>query len=68
VGPKVVDQHVRKNMKDVLKGVQDGTFAKSWTGDRKKAAELLDEMIGELENHPIENVGKDIRKLSGLEK
>jgi ketol-acid reductoisomerase len=68
VGPKVIDHQVRKNMKDVLKEVQDGTFAKSWTGDRKKAAQLLDEMIDELSKHPIEKVGKDIRKLSGLEK
>lgn len=68
VGPKVVDQQVRKNMKKVLNEVQDGTFAKSWTGDRKQAARLLDEMVEALEKHPIEKVGKDIRKLSGLEK
>lgn len=68
VGPKVIDQKVRNNMKDILREVQDGTFAKSWTGDRKQAAQLLDEMIDALEKHPIEKVGKDIRKLSGLEK
>ncbi len=68
VGPKVVDQHVRKNMKGILGEVQDGIFAKSWTGDREKAARMLDQMIEALEKHPIETVGKDIRKLSGLEK
>jgi ketol-acid reductoisomerase len=68
VGPKVIDQNVRKNMTRILKDIQSGKFAKSWTGDREKTAKQLDAMIKEFEKHPIEKVGKDIRKLSGLEK
>lgn len=68
VGPKVVDKNVRKNMKNILKDIQSGKFAKSWTGDREKTAKQLSAMIAEFEKHPIEKVGKDIRKLSGLEK
>ncbi len=68
VGPKVIDGQVRKNMENILQEVQDGTFAKSWTGDRMQASKLLDSMITALEKHPIEKVGKDVRKLSGLEK
>ena len=68
VGPKVIDQNVRKNMTRILKDIQSGKFAKSWTEDREKTAKQLDAMIKEFEKHPIEKVGKDIRKLSGLEK
>jgi ketol-acid reductoisomerase len=68
VGPKVIDKNVRKNMTRILKDIQNGKFAKSWTGDREKTAKQLDAMIKEFEKHPIEKVGKDIRKLSGLEK
>jgi ketol-acid reductoisomerase len=67
VGPKVIDQHVRDNMKGILKDVQSGAFAKTWTGDREKSAHELDELMNELSNHSIEKVGREIRKLSGLE-
>ena len=67
VGPKVVDRKVRDNMKMVLKDIRSGAFAKTWTGDREKSARELDAMLTELSNHSIERVGRDIRKLSGLE-
>jgi len=68
VGPKVIDKTVRANMQSILADVRSGAFAKSWTGDREKSAQALEKMMQELENHPIEKVGRDIRKLSGLEK
>jgi len=68
VGPKVVDSNVRENMKGILKEVQSGAFAKTWTGDSAKSARELNVMMRELSKHPIERVGKDIRKISGLEK
>jgi len=67
VGHKVIDGNVRENMKEVLKEVQSGAFAKTWTGDKSKSARELDDMMRELSNHTIERVGKEIRKLSGLE-
>ena len=67
VGPKVVDRNVRENMKTALKEIRSGAFAKTWTGDREKSARQLDQMMKELANHSIEKVGRDIRKLSGLE-
>jgi ketol-acid reductoisomerase len=67
VGPKVVDSKVRGNMKQILKEIRSGKFAKAWTGDPKKSARDLDKMMTDLSNHSIEKVGKEIRKLSGLE-
>jgi ketol-acid reductoisomerase len=67
VGPKVVDSKVRGNMKQILKEIRSGKFAKAWTGDPKKSARELDKMMTDLSNHSIEKVGKEIRKLSGLE-
>ncbi|HET8898037.1 MAG TPA: ketol-acid reductoisomerase [Rhodanobacteraceae bacterium] len=60
-GPRVVDDGVKARMKDVLKDIQDGTFAKNWTAEyaaglpnykRFKQADL---------EHPIEQVGKRLR-------
>ena len=67
IGPRVVDQAVRGNMEKVLKDIRSGAFAKTWTGDKEKSARELDRMLRELSDHSIEKVGKEIRKLSGLE-
>jgi ketol-acid reductoisomerase len=67
IGPKIVDSKVRGNMKKMLGEIRSGKFAKAWTGDPAKSARDLNKMMAELSNHPIEKVGKDIRKLSGLE-
>ncbi len=66
VGPKVIDDHVKDNMRKVVKTVQNGSFAKEWIKASQQGS--LDRMIKELENHPLEKVGKDIRKMSGLER
>jgi ketol-acid reductoisomerase len=66
VGPKVIDDHVKDNMRKVVKTVQNGSFAKEWIKASQQGS--LDRMIKELENHPLEKVGKEIRKMSGLER
>src|SRR5262249_13934042 len=34
-GPRVIDEHVRSTMKQILKEVQDGTFAKQWIAENE---------------------------------
>jgi len=64
VGPKVIDAHVKENMRKAVKYVQSGQFAKEWI--EKK--ETLDALMKEIEEHQIEKVGKFIRKTAGIEK
>ncbi|MEM2911129.1 MAG: ketol-acid reductoisomerase [Candidatus Bathyarchaeia archaeon] len=68
VGPKVIDDHVKANMKNVVKTVQSGEFAREWVGKSENAKEVLDDLIKEVENHQIEKVGRFIRKMAGIEK
>ncbi len=68
VGPKVIDQNLREKREKALKDIQSGKFAKSWTGDPEKSFQELEKMIRKLEGHSIEKVGREVRKLSGLEK
>ncbi|MGB9959268.1 MAG: ketol-acid reductoisomerase [Candidatus Bathyarchaeales archaeon] len=68
VGPKVIDDHVKANMKEVVKTVQSGEFAEEWVGKGDKAKEVLGALMKEIEGHQIENVGKFIRKMAGIEK
>ncbi len=64
VGPKVIDAHVKENMRKAVKYVQSGQFAKEWI--EKK--ETLDALMKEIDEHQIEKVGKFIRKTAGIEK
>ena len=66
VGPKVIDEHVKENMRKVVKTVQSGEFAKEWISESKKGTRLK-RLMEEMEEHQIEKVGKFIRKTAGRE-
>ncbi len=60
-GPRVVDEHSRAAMKDVLNDIQNGTFAKNWIAENENGMpEFKAKMQADLD-HPIEAVGRDLR-------
>jgi ketol-acid reductoisomerase len=62
VGPQIVDEHVKQNMLKALKMIKDGTFERMWTGN-PRAREILREKMDEVSNHPLEVVGRQVRRL-----
>jgi ketol-acid reductoisomerase len=64
IGPKVVDEHVRENMRAVLKNIQDGTFAREWVAEMDRGQPILDEKRAELAETQIEQVGARLRALN----
>jgi len=68
VGPKVVDEHVRENMKKILKNIQNGDFAEDWTSKPEESRMRLNSLMEEISDHKIEEVGRLIRKMAGIEK
>jgi ketol-acid reductoisomerase len=60
-GPRIVDAHVRENMKQVLKEVQDGTFAKQWIEENKTGQKNYKRLMQEDLDQQIEKVGKELR-------
>lgn len=62
-GPKIIDNHVRKNMKNILTNIQNGNFAKSFIDDQKNKAKEFKKLRSKYANHQIETIGKKIRKL-----
>jgi ketol-acid reductoisomerase len=48
VGPKVVDEHVRENMRAVLKAIRDGSFAREWVAEMDRGQPMLDEARAKL--------------------
>ena len=64
VGPKVIDEHVRENMRTVLKNIQDGTFARDWVAEMDRGQPVLDEYRAKLAETQIEQVGARLRALN----
>lgn len=63
-GPKVVTQDSKAAMKQVLKDIQDGTFAKDWLLENRAGgrAHFL-AMRRQHAEHPIEKVGEKLRSM-----
>ena len=62
-GKKIVDSKTKERMKEVLKDIQSGKFAKQWMDECKGGQKNFLKMREELAKHPIEKVGKKLRDL-----
>ena len=60
---RIVDQHVRTTMKQVLTEIQDGTFAKTWIAENKTGREFYNRRKQEELDHPIVETGKRLRSM-----
>ncbi len=62
-GPRVIDPHVKENMKGVLNDIQDGSFAARFIADQDAGAPEFLALRKKGEQHPIEETGRELRKL-----
>ena len=62
-GPRVIDPHVKENMQAVLADIQSGAFAARFIADQDAGAPEFKELRAKGEAHPIEAVGRDLRKM-----
>ena len=60
-GPRVIDPHVKENMKKVLEDVRNGSFAQRFITDQRSGAKEFKELRAKAEQHPIEQVGRRLR-------
>ena len=60
-GPRVVDEHARSQMRQVLAEIQDGTFAKQWAAEYEAGLPKYKAMMQKDLEHPIEKVGRELR-------
>ena len=52
----------KKNMKAVLKDIQDGVFAGKWIAENKNGRTFLNAKRAQMARHPMETVGAELRK------
>ena len=61
-GPRVINAETRARMKEVLKDIQDGTFARAWIAENKAGKPNYDAMLDKDLNLPIEKTGAALRR------
>lgn len=62
-GKRVISQAARDEMKKILKEIQSGTFAKEWMEENKKGRPNFTKFREQCDNHPVEKVGAELRKM-----
>ena len=62
-GDRLIDEHVREEMEEVLEEVQDGTFAREWITENQAGRPSYTQLKHAEENHQIEQVGEPLRDL-----
>ncbi|MCW2810730.1 MAG: ilvC, partial [Friedmanniella sp.] len=62
-GPRVIDAHVKANMKGVLDDIQNGAFAQRFIDDQDAGAPEFLALREKGAQHPIEAVGHELRGL-----
>jgi ketol-acid reductoisomerase len=62
-GPKVVDDHVREQMKGILADVQSGAFAREWIEENKSGRKNFLAMREAAREQLLERVGRDLRSM-----
>ncbi len=63
-GPHVIGKDSKNKMKQVLKEIQSGQFAEEWVSNYKKEGKnSFGRYMTEIENHQVEKVGKEMRKM-----
>ncbi|MBU1044668.1 MAG: ketol-acid reductoisomerase [Candidatus Omnitrophica bacterium] len=62
-GKRIVNDKTKEEMKKILTEIQDGTFAKEWINECKTGKKNFKRMEEEEKNHPIEVVGRKLRKM-----
>jgi ketol-acid reductoisomerase len=62
-GPRVIDDHVKDNMRQLLKEIQNGEFAKKWILENQAGRPSFNAMRARAKEHPSEQVGAELRAM-----
>ncbi|KZM54972.1 ketol-acid reductoisomerase [Aeribacillus pallidus] len=62
-GPRVIDAHVKENMKAVLNDIQTGKFAKEWILENQVGRPQFNAINNRENEHQIEQVGRVLRDM-----
>jgi ketol-acid reductoisomerase len=62
-GPKVIDDHVRQNMRQILANIRSGAFAREWILENQAGRPSFLALRRQNSEHMIEKVGAELRAM-----
>lgn len=62
-GPRVINEETKERMREILKDIQTGKFAKEWILENQTNRPQFNAINAREQEHPIEKVGKELRQL-----
>lgn len=63
VGPQIITEDVKANMKKALTNIQNGTFAQDWIAENQTGRPRFNALERMGEEHQVEKVGAELRKM-----
>ncbi|MGB2602016.1 MAG: ketol-acid reductoisomerase [Terracidiphilus sp.] len=62
-GPRIITDQTRQTMRQILKEIQDGTYARNWIAENESGREWFEATRQREQEHPIERVGEHLRSM-----
>jgi len=62
-GPRVIDAHVKQTMRQLLKEIQSGEFAKRWIAEHEAGRPNFTRLMQQDDAHLIEQTGRKLRQM-----
>ncbi len=62
-GPRIVDDHVKKRMQQILAEIRSGAFAREWINEARSGSINFEEMREHHRHQPVELTGRRVRKI-----
>jgi len=62
-GRRIFTDQTREEMRKILKEIQSGEFAREWILENMAGRPVYNKLLDMEKNHPIEKVGKELRKM-----
>ena len=62
-GPRIITDQVRQEMRQILREIQSGEFAREWIGECQSGGRRFAELRAKGRTHPIEQVGATLRAM-----
>jgi len=67
-GPRIITEETKKEMRKILKEIQEGKFAREWILENQVGRPRFNAMRKMEAEHPIEKVGKELREKMSWQK
>ncbi|MGA7908181.1 MAG: ketol-acid reductoisomerase [Candidatus Sulfotelmatobacter sp.] len=62
-GPRIITDQTRQAMRQILREIQDGTYARNWIAENESGREWFEATREREQEHPIERVGERLRSM-----